>query len=520
MTTRLIEINKKNQGNDLSLKRHQDILKTSSRNSDTVIDATAALIRYMEGHTSKTEVVNQLTSIGTPDVFEVVEAVEALHATLKTHKNTDLSELTKLMQSVLDEAKKLPKTLPEAPQIPKPVDNTAQLKDLLTAVKAVESVVKAQKLVVHPPVVNVPKSSINVEAPDLKPLQQGFKDVVKAVTKIVIPEHKTDNKAVEKLLKDANKLLKDILQKPVSSGGGGGSSWTAVNPAGIPMPLNLSASGGLITSPSAPTDIFPATQNITAQDIATSTVAGYQGQSFIIGTPTANSSTTFALSGMTTVNIQTTGIWTGSLRIEASTDGGTIYVSKFSRLPGTVYAGAATVTSNAFLIAAVSGCTHIRIRSIAAWTGTAIIKITESVNDHLVDVLNPIRLLDGTTNTIMTIKAASTPPVATDTAVVTSLNPNAPNAVATTSAVVNVGQKAVSTTAVQVSASSTLPTNGILIEALSTNSASIFIGGSGVTTSTGFELSPGQVCPFTCNLNTLYIISVASTTDRVSWNVA
>lgn len=175
-----------------------------------------------------------------------------------------------------------------------------------------------------------------------------------------------------------------------------------------------------------PVDLFPATQNITAQDVGTSTVAGFQGQTFIIGTPTANSAATFALSGVTSVNIQLTGIWTGSLRVEASTDTGTTYVSKFSRLPGTVFAGAATVTSNAFLIAAVSGCTQIRIRSIAAWTGTATVKISESVNDHLADVLNPIRLLDSTTSTLMTIKAASTAALATDTSVVTSLNPNTP----------------------------------------------------------------------------------------------
>lgn len=272
-------------------------------------------------------------------------------------------------------------------------------------------------------------------------------------------------------------------------------------------------------SPGAATDVFPATQNITAQDVSTSTVAGFQGQTFIIGNPTANSAATFALSGMTTVNVQITGIWTGSLRIEASADNGTIYVSKFSRLPGTVYAGAATVTSNAFLIAAVSGCTQIRVRSIAAWTGTATIKVTESINDHLTDVLNPVRLLDSTTNTLMTIKAASTPPIATDTSIVTALNPNAPNAVATTSAAVNTAQKTVSTTAVQISASSTIPTNGILVGGFTTNAASIFVGASTVTTTTGAELAPGAILPFTANLNTLYIISVASTTDKIWYQV-
>lgn len=91
--------------------------------------------------------------------------------------------------------------------------------------------------------------------------------------------------------------------------------------------------------------------------------------------------------------------------------------------------------------------------------------------------------------------------------------------VGTTSATVNVGQKTVSTSAVQIIVTSTIPTNGILIGALSTNAASIFIGGSTVTTNTGVELLPGASQPFTCNLNTLYIISVASTSDKIWYNV-
>lgn len=89
----------------------------------------------------------------------------------------------------------------------------------------------------------------------------------------------------------------------------------------------------------------------------------------------------------------------------------------------------------------------------------------------------------------------------------------------TTSAVVNVGQKTVNTTPVQLSGSSTVPTNGIIVKALSTNLASIFVGPSGVTTSTGYELVAGEAISFTCNLNTLYIVSATSTTDKACYNV-
>jgi hypothetical protein len=128
-----------------------------------------------------------------------------------------------------------------------------------------------------------------------------------------------------------------------------------------------------------------------------------------------------------------------------------------------------------------------------------------------------ITQVGGSALALGTQTAANSIPVALPTATIATLTP--PTTIGTTSAPVNVGQQTVSTTAVQVSASSTVPTNGILIGALSTNSASIFVGGSGVTTSNGVELQKGAALPFTCNLNTLYIISAASTTDKIWFNV-
>lgn len=96
---------------------------------------------------------------------------------------------------------------------------------------------------------------------------------------------------------------------------------------------------------------------------------------------------------------------------------------------------------------------------------------------------------------------------------------NAIGTVGTTSGAVNVNQVTVSTSAVQFSAGSAVPENGILVQALSTNGASVFVGGSGVTTANGFELQAGQCISFTCNLNTLYVISAASTTDKICYNV-
>ena len=78
------------------------------------------------------------------------------------------------------------------------------------------------------------------------------------------------------------------------------------------------------------------------------------------------------------------------------------------------------------------------------------------------------------------------------------------------------GQKAVTATAAAL-ATNTL-VNGLCIEALSTNLISVFIGPSGVTTSTGLELAAGATyCPSVSNSNAIYVI--ASTTGAsVSWS--
>jgi hypothetical protein len=91
--------------------------------------------------------------------------------------------------------------------------------------------------------------------------------------------------------------------------------------------------------------------------------------------------------------------------------------------------------------------------------------------------------------------------------------------VGTASASINVNQTTSNSTAVQFQSGSIASTNGILVQALSTNTASVFIGGSGVTTSNGFELQAGQAVPFTAsNVNLLYVIG-SNNTDKICWSV-
>lgn len=221
--------------------KHEEIIVSSMQTQEIILKSFQSLVNYLDQRVSKTQVVNQLQAIGTPDAFKVVDAVDSLHETLKTHENTDLSEVTQVMQAILEEAKQIPKEHPEEKE---ERDYSKQFESLLKATQAVEKVVKEQKLIAEAPIVNVPETKVEVTPPDLKPLQTSIKDVVTAVKAVVIPEYKTDNSEVEKLLKKSNKLLTDLLDKPMGGYGGGmGSSWMAVDTNDVPVPIQLTADG-------------------------------------------------------------------------------------------------------------------------------------------------------------------------------------------------------------------------------------------------------------------------------------
>lgn len=67
------------------------------------------------------------------------------------------------------------------------------------------------------------------------------------------------------------------------------------------------------------------------------------------------------------------------------------------------------------------------------------------------------------------------------------------------SATVN-GQKTIATTGTAVAlASATTIKNGVIVQALSANAASVYVGNASVTTANGFELQPGQATSIAIN---------------------
>ena len=134
----------------------------------------------------------------------------------------------------------------------------------------------------------------------------------------------------------------------------------------------------VVITPAA--DIAPATQNITVVDSGSTTTAGQLGQNMITGSPTAGSAASFAIVAINSIRFQITGTWTGTLSLEGSLDGGTTWTPLSSHLTGTSFLSQ-SFTANAAGYSVCSGLSNVRVRATAAMTGTATVKIIETLND-------------------------------------------------------------------------------------------------------------------------------------------
>lgn len=250
-------IHEQNRRDQVAEQRHADNQLANVQLQETVVKSFASLVGYLDSKVSKTEVINQLREIGTPDALKVVASVENLHETIRNKPEVDLSEIVALLKDSLEQVKLIPKEqveLPDSPDIPDYTDSFKRLEDTISSVK---SAIEAQKTTVEAPVVNVPETVVNIPETDLKPLERGLEKVEKSVKALVFPT--TDTSKLEKEQVKQTKLLKEIRDKPVGGGGGGGSSWPAVNDAGVAQPLHVDDTGALQTTP------FASDANITTE---------------------------------------------------------------------------------------------------------------------------------------------------------------------------------------------------------------------------------------------------------------
>lgn len=225
------------------LERHQQIVDAlaSIKKNDTIM--TQALIGFLSGATSKTEVVNQLKEIKTPDVQKVVDAVEKLEKVV-VDKTVDLSPVVDALKGVESQLQLIPKEAPELPEAPE-VDFTATNEKLDAVLKAIQSL----DLVVEAPKVDVkvPKAQVNVEKVDLTEIKQPLLELLGAFHAFQIPEPVvTDLTVVEELLSKANEILAKIEKKNFGGGGGGGGMVPFKDPVtGMSVQVPTTTGGGI-----------------------------------------------------------------------------------------------------------------------------------------------------------------------------------------------------------------------------------------------------------------------------------
>ncbi len=244
-----------------------------------------------------------------------------------------------------------------------------------------------------------------------------------------------------------------------------------------PLPAGTNALG---TVAAQTVDVLvSAPVNITAQDTATTAtvvaITSSLNQTTYSGTPTTGSAAIFPVGTYSydTAQVNVSGTWTGTIQVETSDDGGVTYVShSLHIISSSLFLS--SFTTNVIGSANMGGKTHIRVRAIAAWTGTAAVRVVFSNNPTSIYVANALRITDGATSvTSMAVKPASTPAAATD-----------PAAVVTTqrASTLNTNQVSVGNTPTLIIAANTSRKRIVITNLGTTN---VFIGGSAVTTTTG-----------------------------------
>lgn len=223
-------------------KQYQNRTQQLSELESTVVDGFKALIQFIDGKTTKTEVVNQLKSISTPDVDKVVMAVSKLDRDVLANK-LDLKPLVAQLNGIKREMSLVPKSLPKIPE-QKDTIKVSNLDEIKLDTTAVEKAIKGLKLDVKAPIVNTEKT-------DLTTVQNILLDLVKAFKNqkpVEIPDFPeipvTDLTKVENKLDESNKHLKAITEKRFGGGSGGGGNGTPyIDSTGKTSNVTLTAAG-------------------------------------------------------------------------------------------------------------------------------------------------------------------------------------------------------------------------------------------------------------------------------------
>lgn len=230
---KLRQANEKRVELELKDRQHKEQLASSASLENVLFSSFQSLISVLQGNATKAEaislVVNALDKLektnqdNQMDLALVKSGLMALEKELKAIPTNSLKQIPKFLQQR------------EVIRVTNLSDLDKGFNKIETAIKGMKLDVEAPQVHVDAPKVNLPTPIVNIPETDLKPLQKSMLDVVKAIKAIKVPEpDKVDLSKLEKEAKTHTKLLGDILDKPVSSGGGGGRATPYEDSNGVP----------------------------------------------------------------------------------------------------------------------------------------------------------------------------------------------------------------------------------------------------------------------------------------------
>lgn len=199
------------------------------RTQEVFVKSIQSLAKFIEGHTTKSVVMNQLKDYATSDDMESLgKFLRDILEETKKHENTNVTPVVEALNEAVTELKAIPKEQLDI-SFPEQKDYSEAFKQLLQATKENLEATKAQKLEVkvQAPVVNVDAPIVNVDAPDLEPLGKDLeKSFLKAVKSIVIPTPESYKKVLADQLAEQKRTNKILEELPT----GGSSGSTSIAP--------------------------------------------------------------------------------------------------------------------------------------------------------------------------------------------------------------------------------------------------------------------------------------------------
>ena len=100
---------------ELEQARHDQEIASLNSIDTTIVEVMNSLVKFLDGKVTRTEVLNQIESVATPDVAKVVEAIAELGIITESNR-IDLEPLKTALLGLGEKLDQLPKTFPEMPK--------------------------------------------------------------------------------------------------------------------------------------------------------------------------------------------------------------------------------------------------------------------------------------------------------------------------------------------------------------------------------------------------------------------